>query len=124
MIPKVHVSEQEAVANCASALRQSKALTEFKRCADALEQDSGAQEGLRALQEKRDSIRALMLLNALSEADRDELQRLERAVYTNPVIDAYLHAEEQAAELCREVNDRISAAIGMRFALKRSSCCG
>lgn len=114
----------EALHTLAAVLRDTPTFIKFKQAAASLEQDNEAQQAIVAYQSKQQSLRALIMLNALSAEDRAELEQLERAVYTNATIAAYLEAQDELIDLCCAVNDRISDAVGMRFALKRGGCCG
>ena len=115
---------QQAVQTLAALLRDTPTFADFEQASVNLDMDETAQHAVAAHQSKQQSLRALIALNALSTEDRAELERLEKAVYSNPTILAYLKAQNELVALCCSLNDRISEAVGMRFALKRGGCCG
>jgi cell fate (sporulation/competence/biofilm development) regulator YlbF (YheA/YmcA/DUF963 family) len=114
----------QALQTLASALRDTPAFISFEQAASNLQSDIEAQKAISAYQSRQQSLQALIMLNALSAEDRAELEQLERAVYTNQTVSAYLEAQNALVALCCAVNDRISDAVGMRFALRRGGCCG
>jgi len=114
----------QALQTLASTLRNESAFFSFVRAASNLQNDVEAQKAISAYQSKQQSLRALIMLNALSAEDRTELQQLERAVSTNQTISDYLEAQNALVALCCAVNDRISEAVGMRFAIRKGGCCG
>jgi cell fate (sporulation/competence/biofilm development) regulator YlbF (YheA/YmcA/DUF963 family) len=114
----------QALQTLASALRDTPAFISFEQAALNLQSDIEAQKAISAYQSRQQSLQALIMLNALSAEDRAELEQLERAVYTNQTVSAYLEAQNALVALCCAVNDRISDAVGMRFALRRGGCCG
>jgi len=64
------------------------------------------------------------MLDALSEADRHELQRLQREMLAQPTVRAYVEAQEQLGLLCQEVTGLISEVIGLSFAASCGpGCC-
>ena len=69
--------------NFAVALAETPQFKAFERAYDALSHDTAAQESITAYQAKVDSLRALLMLDAVSEAERAELEQLKQA---------YLHA--------------------------------
>lgn len=120
----VTTDARQALHTLAAVLRGTPTFTNFEQAAANLERDNAAQQAIAAHQSKQQSLRALIMLNALSAEDRAELERLEHAVYANVTIAAYLEAQNELVALCCEMNDRISDAVGMRFALRRGGCCG
>jgi cell fate (sporulation/competence/biofilm development) regulator YlbF (YheA/YmcA/DUF963 family) len=114
----------QALQTLASTLRDTPAFISFERAASNLQNDVEAQNAISAYQSKQQSLQALIMLNALSAEDRTELEQLERAVYTNQTVSAYLEAQNALVALCCAVNDRISDTIGMRFAIRQGGCCG
>lgn len=113
-----------AVGELAMALGKTTEFMQFEQSSHRLQSDPQAQSSINALQAKQHQLQALLMLNAVSAEERAELEQLEQAVFDNPVIAEYLKAQEEVAILCRAVNDLISQGIGMRFAMKTSSCCG
>ena len=118
------VDARQSLQSLIALLRETPTYTAFEQAATNLERDKTALQAITAHQAKQQSLRALITLNALDAEDQAELERLERAVYSNATISAYVQAQDHLATLCGEVNDRISDVVGMRFALKRGGCCG
>jgi cell fate (sporulation/competence/biofilm development) regulator YlbF (YheA/YmcA/DUF963 family) len=114
----------QALQMLASTLRNTPAFISFERAASNLQNDVEAQNAISAYQSRQQSLRALIMLNALSAEDREELEQLEGTVYTNQTVSAYLEAQNALVALCCAVNDRISDAVGMRFAIRQGGCCG
>ena len=114
----------QALQTLASTLRDTPAFISFERAALNLKNNVEAQNAISDYQSKQQSLQALIMLNALSAEDRAELEQLERAVYTNQTVSAYMEAQNALVALCCAVNDRISDAIGMRFAIRQGGCCG
>ena len=120
----ISTDARQALRTLVETLRDTPAFTNFGQAAANLERDKEAQLAIAAHQSKQQSLRALIMLDALTAADRAELGQLEHAVYANATITAYLEAESEFVTICRDLNDRISDAVGMRFAVKRGGCCG
>lgn len=124
LISDTTINVGQALQTLASYLRDTPAFISFERAASNLQNDVEAQNAISAYQSKQQSLQALIMLNALSAEDRAELEQLERAVYTNQTISAYMEAQNALVTLCCAVNDHISNTIGMRFAIKQGGCCG
>jgi cell fate (sporulation/competence/biofilm development) regulator YlbF (YheA/YmcA/DUF963 family) len=67
-----------------------------------------------------------MHLNALSTDQRLELQSLQKAFTSQPVVLEYFSAQAELAALCQVLGDQLSQAIGLNYAsiCASSSCCG
>jgi cell fate (sporulation/competence/biofilm development) regulator YlbF (YheA/YmcA/DUF963 family) len=88
--------------------------------------DSIAQNSLKEFQQKQSSLKALIMLNAVSDEDRDELQRLHDGFYHLPSVLQYSKMQEELVTLCQEIGDQLSEAIGLDFAssCRTGGCCG
>ena len=91
----------QALQTLASSVRDTPAFISFERAASNLQNDVEAQYAISAYQSKQRSLQALIMLNALSAEDRTELEQLERAVYTNQTISAYLEGQNALVALSR-----------------------
>ena len=73
---------KQAAQDFAAALAETQQFKAFEQKAYTFHQDQAAQQAMLAYQQKQQSLRALMMLNALSPEQRDELERLESAFIT------------------------------------------
>ena len=66
------------------------------------------------------------MLNAVSEEDQQELQRLQDGFYQQPSVIRNTKAQEELALISQEIGDLLSKAIGMDYgaACKTGGCCG
>ena len=65
------------------------------------------------------------MLNAVSEAERDEIERLRDDYVTLPSVQTYAHAQAELTSLCQQIAGMISEAIGLDYAAAcGASCCG
>jgi cell fate (sporulation/competence/biofilm development) regulator YlbF (YheA/YmcA/DUF963 family) len=80
---------------------------------------------MQAYQQKQQSLRALVMLNALSAEQHDELERLQSAFINHPVVQEYFTAQAELATLCQALGDALSESIGLNYAAACGvSCCG
>ena len=131
---KMHWSEIEiappAVAHAAGrdfavALAETPQFKAFERAYDALSHDAVAQEAGTAYQTKVESLRALLMLNAVSDAERAGLEELRQTYLHCASVQTYTAAEADLTALCQQVAGMISTAIGFNYAaVCGASCCG
>jgi cell fate (sporulation/competence/biofilm development) regulator YlbF (YheA/YmcA/DUF963 family) len=115
-----------------SARRFSEALAEsaqFKAFEDgyqAFRQDDEVQSAYQALRSKQESLRMMMMLNAVSDEEHHELKALETEFYSEEIVQRYISAQEDLISLCQVVGDVLSDAIGLDFgsACRIGGCCG
>jgi len=116
---------KQAARDFATALAETKQFKAFEQKAYTFHQDQAAQQAMLAYQQKQQSLRALMMLNALSPEQRDELERLESAFINQPVVQGYFTAQAELATLCQALGDTLSKSIGLNYAAACGvSCCG
>lgn len=110
----------------AATLAETPEFKAFEQANERLNQDSTAQQAIQVYQRKQQSLRGLIMLNALSETDRAELMQLQESLFNQPAILAYNQAQTQLIESCQEIGDLISESLGLDFgaACKSSGCCG
>ena len=113
-----------SVRKLALALTETVAFQSFEQANEALQNDKAARAAIDALQSKENDLRVLVMLNAVPAEEQAELERLQQAVYGNPVVVAYMEAQQGLMTVCQATNDALSSRLGMRFALKRGGCCG
>jgi cell fate (sporulation/competence/biofilm development) regulator YlbF (YheA/YmcA/DUF963 family) len=97
----------------------------FEEAAERMRQDEPAQQAMEAYQAKHQSLQALLLLNAVSEDEQAELERLRQAFFSDPSVIAYLQAEAALRAVCQATADLISQDIGLNYAAVCGyQCCG
>lgn len=114
-----------AARDFATALAETPQFKAFGSAYKALKDDASALQALSAYQDKARSLRALLMLNAVSEVDRAELERLKNEYMTRSTVQAYAIAESELTALCHQAAGVISDAIGLNYAAScGASCCG
>lgn len=109
----------------AAALAESPQYKAFEQVAERFRRDHSAQQALQAYQEKQNAWRALIMLNALSPEQQTELESLQKAFVSHPLVQEYLKAQVNFASLCQILGDVISESIGLNYAAACGvSCCG
>jgi len=109
----------------AAALAETPQFKAFEQAYMSLSKDSVAQQALSAYQAKAESLRALLMLNAVPESERVELERLKNEYLACTTVQAYGLAEAELTALCRQAAKMISEAIGLNYATAcGASCCG
>jgi len=99
----------------------------FEQAYYAYSKDEKAQEALQEFQAKQASLQALLMLNAVSEADKAELTRLRDKFYNLPSIMEYSKAQNELVAVSQEIGDMITEAIGINFGnacRTGGGCCG
>lgn len=116
---------KRAARDFAAALADTPQFKALDQAADHLRQDQAAQQAMGAYQEKQIAWRALMMLNALSDEQKAELEQLRAAFMNRPVVEEYFKAQTDFVTLCQTLGDTLSESIGLNFAAAcGASCCG
>jgi len=114
-----------AARDFAAALSEEAQFKAFEQAYEAMSHDVAAQQALSAYREKADSLDVMLKLNAVSETERAELERLRQDYLTCASVQAYGAALVELTTLCQQAAGKISAAIGLNYASScASSCCG
>jgi cell fate (sporulation/competence/biofilm development) regulator YlbF (YheA/YmcA/DUF963 family) len=114
-----------AARDFATALSETPQFKAFESAYKALKEDSSALQALSAYQEKARALQALLMLNAVGEIDRAELERLRNEYMTHATVQACAVAESELTALCHQAAGMISDAIGLNYAAAfGASCCG
>jgi cell fate (sporulation/competence/biofilm development) regulator YlbF (YheA/YmcA/DUF963 family) len=126
---KLEVSPPEvafsAARKFAAALAETKQFNAFEQAYEALRKDGPAQQSLVSYQEKARSLQAMLMLNAVEEAERAEVERLKQDYLSRPSVKEYNAAEAELIEVSQAVAGRISEAVGLNYAATcGASCCG
>ena len=115
---------RQAARDFAAVLAETPQFKAYEEATDRLNHDPAAQQAIDAFQAKRESLQALLLLNAVSDADQAELQRLQRAFSSAPAVAAYAQAQADLMAICQASADWLSEAIGLNYAAAcGSGCC-
>ena len=114
----------QAAREFAAVLAETPGYQAFDQAQLRLRRDPAAQEAIRAFQERQQSLQMMLMLGALSQADRHDLQRLQREMLAQPAVRSYVESQEQLSLLCQEVAALISEVIGLSFAASCGpGCC-
>lgn len=116
----------ETARQFAERLSETPQFKAFEEALYAYRQDAEAQDALQAFQKKQSSLKAMLILNALSEKDRQELQQLQDRFYQQSAVQQYAKAQEELVAICQEIGDLISNAIGLDYgtSCRTGGCCG
>lgn len=116
---------ERAARDLAVALAETPEFEAFDRAYTRFRDDERAQEAMRAYQEKQSSLQMMLMLNAVSAEQREELERLRQAWMAEASMVEYLKAQTSLAALSRSIDEVLSERIGLGFAAAcRPSCCG
>ena len=116
---------KQAVRDFAAALAETPQFKAFEQAAYAFRQNQAAQLALQAYRQKQQSLRALLMLNALSAEQRADLENLHKAFINQPVVQAYFQAQTELASLCQALGDELFKSTGLNYAASCGvSCCG
>ena len=116
----------QAAKHFAEVLANTTQFKEFDQAYHSFRQDTEAQNDIQEFQKKQESLKALLLLNAVSDEDRQELQRLQDRFYQQPTYVRTLKAQDDLMKICQELGDQISKTIGLDYAssCRKGGCCG
>lgn len=115
---------KQAACDFAAALAETPQFKAYEEAAERLNHDAEAQRAIEAFETRQQSLQALLMLKAVSEADQIELQRLKRAFNSLPAMVAYTQAQADLMTMCQTTADLLSQAIGLDYAaVCGSGCC-
>jgi cell fate (sporulation/competence/biofilm development) regulator YlbF (YheA/YmcA/DUF963 family) len=115
---------RQSARDFAVALAETPQFKTYEEAIDRLNHDTAAQQAIDAFRAKRESLQAMLLLNAVSDADRAELQRLQNVFSSTPAVVAYAQAQADLMTICQTAADVLSQAIGLNYAAAcGSGCC-
>jgi len=116
---------KRAARDFAGALAETPQFKSFEAVAERFRDDPAAQKALGAYEEKQIAWRALLMLNALSDEQKAELDTLRVAFDNQRVVQEYFSAQAEMVSLCQELGDTLSESIGLNYAASCGvSCCG
>lgn len=114
-----------AARNFAAALVETPQYQAFEQAAERFRQDQAAQQAMEAYRQKQMEYRPLLMLKALSDEQRTELESLQSRFVDQPVVHEYSKAQTELVTLCQILGDTLSEAIGLNYAAACGvSCCG
>jgi cell fate (sporulation/competence/biofilm development) regulator YlbF (YheA/YmcA/DUF963 family) len=114
---------KQATCDFAKALAASSQFQRFEAASALLREDLAAQQAMRAYQEKQQALQGLLLLNAVSEEEQAELERLRKVFLDKPAVIDYLKAEANLRTLCQKSANQLSQMIDFDFAAACSTGC-
>jgi cell fate (sporulation/competence/biofilm development) regulator YlbF (YheA/YmcA/DUF963 family) len=115
---------RQSARDFAVALSETPQFRAYEEATERLNQDLMAQRAINAFQAKQQSLQAMLLLNAVSEADKAELQRLQRAFASTPAVVIYAQVQADLMAICQASADWLSEAISLNYAAAcGSGCC-
>lgn len=99
---------------------------EYEQAYLEFRQDDEAQNALQDIRQKQMDLKALIMLNAISDEDQQEMQRLQNRVNQCPSVIRYNKAQEELIAMGQAIGDLLSQATGIDFgaACKTGGCCG
>ena len=110
----------------AETLAYTTQFREFEQSYLSFRQDAEAQNAIREFQEKQASLSALLMLNAVIEQERQNLEVLQEHIYRQPSVLKYTKAQEELAATCQQIGDLLSETIGLDYgaSCRSGGCCG
>lgn len=109
-----------AVRDFAAALVNTPQFKAFDQASEALSRNENAKRAMLAYQKKRESLQALLMLNAVSAEDQAELERLRQAFMNEPAVSVYFQAQTELTAVCTAAANLLSKHLGLSF----TAACG
>lgn len=115
---------RQSARDFAVALSETPQFKAYETAIERLNDDPQAQHAMEAFQAKQEALQAMLMLNAVSAAERAELEQLQLAFMNQPAVAAYFQAQTDLMAICQASADWLSEAIGLNFAAAcGSGCC-
>ena len=116
----------QAAKQFAEAFAETPQFLAFEPAHFAYRQDDQAQTARQEFQKKQSSLKALLMLNAVSDEDRQELERLKVQFNNQPSVVQYATAQDELVSISQEIGDQLSKAIGLDYgsSCRTGGCCG
>lgn len=116
----------QAARQFAETFSNSVQFRKFEKSYFNFREDAGAQSAIQEFQKKQASLKALLMLNAVSQEDRQELQRLQDRFLHQSSVQKYAEAQEELMVVCQGIGDQLSEAIGLDYgsSCRTGGCCG
>ena len=115
---------RQSARDFAVALSETPQFTAYEEAVEGLNHDTAAQRAIDAFQSKQQSLQTMLMLNAVGDADKAELQRLQRAFASTPAVVTYAQAQTDLMAICQAAADWVSETIELNYAAAcGSGCC-
>lgn len=116
----------QAARQFAEVLAEVPQFQAFEQALFNFRQDAEAQSAIQEFQKKQASLKGLLMLDAVSAEDRQELQALVDRVNQQPSVIAYNQAQAELVGISQNLGDLLSKAIGLDYAsvCRTGGCCG
>lgn len=116
---------KQAARDFAAVLAETDVYLAFEQAARQLQTDPQAQKAIQAFQAKQQALQMMFMLNAVSPEDRQELERLQQAMFAQPAVASYFKTQGLLTALCQALGGQLSERIGIDYASAcGASCCG
>jgi cell fate (sporulation/competence/biofilm development) regulator YlbF (YheA/YmcA/DUF963 family) len=117
-IPPTHLPPEvkEALEVLAENLLHAEPIVAFRHAQARLDANAQARSLIERLSAAQADLRTRQARNAVTKADVDKLRALQREAQTNRIIMEYAEAQQAAIPYLPEVNQEISALLGVDFA--------
>ena len=116
---------KQAARDFAAVLSETQQFKAFEQAAEVFQKDEVAQRAMQAYESKQQSLRVLLMLNAVSAEEQKELEHLRQNFISQPSVVAYLQAQNDLMALSQACADLLSQATGLNYSAScGSSCCG
>ena len=99
----------------AEILSETPQFREFEQSYFNFRQDTEAQNAIQEFQKKQASLKALLMLNAVSDEDRQDLQRLQERFAQQPSVLRYTNAQEELIKMCLVSVDQLLRAYRLCY---------
>jgi cell fate (sporulation/competence/biofilm development) regulator YlbF (YheA/YmcA/DUF963 family) len=114
---------RQSARDFAAAVGETPQFQVFDDAVQRLYADEVAMATLEAYQTKQRSLQAMLMLNAVSDQERAELERLRLAYADRPAVKVFAQAQIELISLCQITADLLSQYIGLNYAASCSSGC-
>ncbi len=116
---------RQATEALADSLMQAEPIAAYRQAEARLKADGQALNLLERLSADQAALRTLQARSKVTQADVDQVRRLQTEVQANAVIMEYVQTQQAAVAYLRQVNGQIGELLGVDFAslLGRSGCC-
>ena len=116
---------KQAARDFAAVLSETPEFKAFEQAARVFQKDEIAQRAMQAYESKQQSLRALIMLNAVPAKDKKALERLQQDFMSQPSVVPYLQAQNDLMALSHACASLLSQATGLNYSAScGSSCCG
>jgi cell fate (sporulation/competence/biofilm development) regulator YlbF (YheA/YmcA/DUF963 family) len=115
---------QFATIALAESLQTSEPFVQYEQASQGLKADAQAKNLLEQLANMQAQVRSEQMKGSLTQAAIDNLRSMQTEAQQNGAIIAHAHAQQNAVNYLREVNQEISQLLGLDFAMltRQSSC--